>query len=36
MPAWFIMHAAVERRVIRERMDPYTMAAAAGLQTPWC
>ena len=31
MPAWFMTHAAVERQVIRERMDPYTMAAAAGL-----
>jgi len=32
MPLWFWKHAAVERRVIRERMDPYTMAAAAGLR----
>ena len=31
MPLWFLTHAAVERQVIRERMDPYTMAAAAGL-----
>ena len=32
MPIWFLTHAAVERQVIRERMDPYTMTAAAGLQ----
>ena len=31
MPLSFMTHAAVERKVIRERMDPYTMAAAAGL-----
>jgi hypothetical protein len=32
MPLSFSMHAVVERKVIRERMDPYTMAAAAGLR----
>jgi hypothetical protein len=32
MPLAFAAHAAVERQVIRERMDPYSMAAAAGLQ----
>ena len=31
LPLWFLTHASVERQVIRERMDPYTMAAAAGL-----
>jgi Dolichyl-phosphate-mannose-protein mannosyltransferase len=32
MPASFAVHAAVERQVIRERMDPYTMVEAAGLR----
>ena len=32
MPLSFMTHAAVERKVISERMDPYTMAAAAGLR----
>jgi Dolichyl-phosphate-mannose-protein mannosyltransferase len=32
MPLAFTAHAVVERQVIRERMDPYRMAAAAGLQ----
>jgi hypothetical protein len=31
MPVAFLAHAAIERRVVRERMDPFTMAAAAGL-----
>ena len=32
MPVVFVAHAAIERQVVRERMDPYRMAAAAGLQ----
>ena len=32
MPLSFAAHAVIERQVIRERMDPFTMAAAAGLQ----
>ncbi len=32
MPIGFAIHAGVERQVIRERMDPYRMAVAAGLQ----
>lgn len=31
MPVALLAHAAIERRVVRERMDPFTMAAAAGL-----
>ncbi|MCC6992858.1 MAG: glycosyltransferase family 39 protein [Acidobacteria bacterium] len=31
MPVALVVHAAIERRVVRERMDPFTMAAAAGL-----
>jgi len=32
MPIGFAVHAAVERQVIGERMDPYRMVAEAGLQ----
>lgn len=32
MPVARALHAANERRVVRERMDPFTMAAAAGLR----
>jgi hypothetical protein len=32
MPVAFVVHAAIEGRVVRERMDPFTMAAAAGLR----
>lgn len=31
MPVSFAAHAAIEQRVIRERMDPYASVAAAGL-----
>ncbi len=31
MPVALLVHAGVERRVVRERMDPFTLAAAAGL-----
>jgi len=31
MPVAFVLHARIERRVIRERMDPFTLAAATGL-----
>jgi hypothetical protein len=31
MPVAFVVHAVIEHRVVRERMDPYTMATAAGL-----
>lgn len=31
MPVALAVHAGIERRVVRERMDPFTMAAAAGL-----
>ena len=31
MPFVFVAHAVIERKVIRERMDPYTRVAAAGL-----
>jgi hypothetical protein len=31
-PVVFVAHAVVERQVISERMDPYRMAAEAGLQ----
>ena len=31
MPMALLVHASVERRVVRERMDPFTLAAAAGL-----
>ena len=30
MPLAFVAHTLTEQRVIRERMDPYTMASAAG------
>lgn len=32
MPVALVVHAGIESRVVRERMDPFTMAAAAGLQ----
>ncbi len=32
LPATFAMHAAIERRVIEERMDPFRTAERAGLQ----
>lgn len=31
MPVAFVVHAGIERRVVRERLDPFTMATAAGL-----
>jgi hypothetical protein len=31
MPVAIVAHAGIERRVVRERMDPFTMVAAAGL-----
>ncbi len=31
MPIVFAVHAVIERRVIRERMDPYASVASAGL-----
>lgn len=31
MPVAILAHAGIERRVVRERMDPFTMVAAAGL-----
>lgn len=32
MPVAFVVHAVFERRVVRERMDPYYMVAASGLR----
>jgi len=32
MPVAFVVHSAIERQVIGERMDPYRMVAEAGLQ----
>ncbi len=32
MPIGFVAHAVLEGRVVRERMDPYQMAAALGLR----
>ncbi len=31
MPVAFLVHAAIERQVVKERMDPFTLAAAVGL-----
>ena len=31
MPIFFAAHVVIEQRVIRERMDPYSSVAAAGL-----
>ena len=31
MPVAFVVHAVIEQRVIRERMDPYAQVAAAGV-----
>ncbi len=31
MPIAFLVHAAIERQVVKERMDPFTLAAAVGL-----
>lgn len=31
MPVAFAVHAAIERQVVKERMDPFTLVAAAGL-----
>jgi hypothetical protein len=32
MPLAFVAHAAIEQRVIKERMDPYARVASAGLE----
>ena len=32
MPVSFVVHAVIEREVIRERMDPFTHGAAPGLR----
>lgn len=31
MPVAFVVHAAIERQVVKERMDPFTLVAAVGL-----
>ena len=31
MPVAFLVHAAIERRVVKERMDPFTLVAAIGI-----